>query len=263
MNHTFKLMMLLAALFSFASCSKDNDNTPTQAEKIRIAEKTTATGTSVTLWADKSDLRVAWNKLYVSLKNAKGSAISNAKVSYAPVMDMMTMKHAAPVEQPVYTAEKELYEGAVVFSMPSGQMGAWTLTVTVDGEPVVFALDIKAAPSNTKTTATVTGSDGFYYTVSLVQPLTPKMGMNDLEVLVNTRQDMMTFPPVEDLVIELIPEMPSMGHGSPNNVNPVHTGKGHYRGKVNFTMTGDWRLHFKLKRGNTVIMEDAALDLLF
>jgi len=255
--------MLLAALLSFASCSKNNDNAPTQTEKIRIAEKTSSTGMLVTLWADKQDLTVAWNQLYVSLRNSDGSIVTNAKVSFAPVMDMTAMKHSAPVEQPLYTPDKELYKGAVVFSMPSGQMGAWTLTVTVDGEPVIFALDIKAAPANTKSTATFTGSDGGYYTVSLVQPLTPRMGMNDLEVLVNRRQDMMNFPPVEDLAIELIPEMPSMGHGSPNNVNPIHTGKGRYRGKVNFTMTGDWRLHFKLKRGNMVIMEDAALDLLF
>lgn len=256
--------MLLAALFSFASCSKDTDTQPDLLpEKIRIAEKKTSSGASLTLWSDNNELSVGWNKLYVSLRNSDGSNITNAAIAFTPVMDMGTMKHSSPTEQPVYNSDQSLYEGAVVFSMPSGSMGTWTLTISVNSEPVVFEVDIKPAPANTKHTGTFTGTDGVSYTVSLLQPLTPKTGMNDLEILVNRRQDMMNFPPAEDLSIELNPEMPSMGHGSPNNINPVHKGKGHYSGKVNFTMTGDWRLHLRLKRGNTIVVDDAALDLIF
>lgn len=257
-------MMLLAVLFSFASCSKDDDiNTDQELKKARIDEKTTSSGVSVTLWADNEDLTVAWNKLYVSLETATGANITNAAITYTPVMNMMTMEHASPVEQPVYNAEQALYEGAVVFSMPSGTMGSWKLTVSVNNEPVVFDIEVKPAAANTKHTATVVGTDGISYTVSLIQPLKPKTGINDLLILINKRQDMMSFPAVEDFSVELTPEMPSMGHGSPNNVSPVHTGKGRYSGKVNFTMTGDWRLRFKLKRGSTTIVEDVALDLLF
>jgi len=264
MNHKFKLMMLLAALFSFASCSKDNDIRPNQEpEKVLIDEKKTASGLTVTLWAESKDLTVAWNRLYVSLKTSAGANINNAAVTYTPVMYMMTMEHASPVEQPVYNAEQALYDGAVVFSMASGTMGSWKLNVSVNNEPVIFDIEVKEPPVNIKQTGTFVGTDGISYSVSLVQPLTPKTGMNDLRILINKRQDMMNFPAVEDLSVELTPEMPSMGHGSPNNVNPVHIGKGHYGGKVNFTMTGDWRLHFRLKRGNTVIIEDATLDLLF
>lgn len=256
--------MLLVALFAFASCSKDNDiNTDQELKKTLIDEKTTPGGVRVKLWADSEDLRVSWNKLYVSLKTSSGANLTNASVTYKPVMDMMTMAHSSPAEQPVYNAEQSLYEGAVVFSMPSGTMGSWTLTVSVNNEPVVFDIVVKPAAANTKHTAAIVGNDGISYTVALIQPFKPKTGINDLQILVNKRQDMMNFPAVEDLSVELNPEMPSMGHGSPNNVNPVHTGKGHYSGKVNFTMTGDWRLHFKLKRGNTIIVEDIALDLLF
>lgn len=256
--------MLLTVLFSFASCSKDNDTNPDQdPQKVHLDEKKTATGLTVALLADSKDLRVAWNRLYVSVKTAAGENISGAKITYMPLMDMVTMKHSSPVEQPVYNAQSGLYEGAAVFSMPSGTMGTWTLTVSIDNEPVVFNINVKEATVNTKHTGTFVGSDGVSYSVSLVQPSAPKIGINDLQILVNKRQDMMNFPAVEDLSVELSPEMPSMGHGSPNNVNPVHTGKGRYSGKVNFTMTGDWRLHLRLKRGNTVIVEDAALDLLF
>ncbi|MNR44863.1 hypothetical protein D3C85_1636520 [compost metagenome] len=47
----------------------------------------------------------------------------------------------------------------------------------------------------------------------------------------------------------MTPEMPSMGHGSPNNVEPVITKNGIYKGKVNFTMTGDWKINFVLAKG--------------
>jgi hypothetical protein len=38
-----------------------------------------------------------------------------------------------------------------------------------------------------------------------------------------------------------------MGHGSPNNVNPAHTTGARYAGKVNFTMTGLWRLNLRVQ----------------
>ncbi|MCK4749963.1 MAG: FixH family protein, partial [Bacteroidales bacterium] len=58
-------------------------------------------------------------------------------------------------------------------------------------------------------------------------------------------------------------EMPSMDHGSPNNENPVHTENGHYVGKLNFTMTGWWRVHITLKKGDDVICDDKYMDITF
>jgi hypothetical protein len=55
-------------------------------------------------------------------------------------------------------------------------------------------------------------------------------------------------------LIEMIPDMPSMGHGSPNNENPVHTAIGHYKGKINFTMTGEWRITCNVKRANATLL---------
>jgi len=56
----------------------------------------------------------------------------------------------------------------------------------------------------------------------------------------------MEWPPVDDLTLEIIPEMPTMGHGSPNNENPVSIGDGHYQGQVNFTMAGPWTVTVKV-----------------
>ena len=90
-----------------------------------------------------------------------------------------------------------------------------------------------------------------------------QVGLNDLDILISRQAAMMDFPAVEGLTVEFAPEMPSMGHGSPNNISPVSAGSGHYKGKVNYTMTGDWRLHFRLKKKDVVIVEDAYVDVLF
>ena len=73
----------------------------------------------------------------------------------------------------------------------------------------------------------------------------------------------MSFPAVNDLTVAIEPEMPSMDHGSPNNIDPTLLEAGHYKGRVNFTMTGWWRVHINLLRGTTVVTDEAYLDITF
>ena len=88
--------------------------------------------------------------------------------------------------------------------------------------------------------------------MSLIEPSTFKVGINDMEIAIYKRASMMSFPADSSLAVILTPEMPTMGHGSPNNINPVHTGNGHYKGKVNFTMTGMWYLNLDFMSGTAV-----------
>ena len=94
--------------------------------------------------------------------------------------------------------------------------------------------------------------DGGKYFVSLIEPSTFRVGINDMEIAIYKRASMMSFPADSSLAVILTPEMPTMGHGSPNNINPVHTGNGHYKGKVNFTMTGMWYLNLDFMSGTAV-----------
>ena len=54
--------------------------------------------------------------------------------------------------------------------------------------------------------------------------------------------------PDNDCAITVTPDMPSMGHGSTHNVDPVHVANGRYEGRVNFTMPGLWRDVFAFSR---------------
>lgn len=262
MKNFRQLLSIFSLLLIFSACTKDEDTQP-ENNRVLISEMKTARGITVSLWADEGNLLVAYNKLYISLSNSAGTPIKNAALSIVPVMDMTSMSHSCPAEQPVYNNSLGLYEGSVSFSMPSGSMGTWSLQVKVNDESLDFPLTVQAPPANTRYTGTYVGKDGISYSVSLLRPFNPRIGINDIAVLVNSRKDMMNFPPVTDLRMEINPEMPSMSHGSPNNVNPGHQQNGIYRGKVNFTMTGDWRIHFRLLRGTEVVVEDAIIDILF
>ncbi len=262
MKTSYLFACLIAALAMGVFACKKDETPQTHPDKHKIAESITAGGITVTLWADEPTLAVAYTPLYITLENESGK-ITNQSVRIHPEMDMHNMSHSSPVEQPVFDAATGLYTGAVVFAMPSGDMGSWKLTVEVGDHAVDLAVMVHPTADNTKLVGSFVGTDGESYTISLVQPVVPQTGINDLELLISKREDMHSFPPADGLEVLFEPEMPSMGHGSPNNVDPVGVGNGRYRGKANFTMTGDWRLHFTLKRDGETVVEDAYLDILF
>ena len=143
--------------------------------------------------------------------------------------------------------------------MPSGpDLGTWALTVsftdTVSGASgeTPFAIDVTPA----KLSGSFVGTDESKIFLMAVQPGTqPLVGKQPFEVFAMTKRGMMDWPPVDDLTLEITPEMPTMGHGSPGNVNPTPQGNGHYLGTVNFTMAGPWTVTVVAKRGETVLGE--------
>jgi hypothetical protein len=92
------------------------------------------------------------------------------------------------------------------------------------------------------------------YIMTLIDMKEPVVGLNDFEIGLYKKQTMMSFPPVTSAAVSIEPTMPSMGHGSSNNVNPVHTSLGHYLGKVNFTMTGDWQIDVSAAINDTLTL---------
>ncbi|GGC27863.1 hypothetical protein GCM10011386_19880 [Parapedobacter defluvii] len=260
MNKILTVLILVGC--SALSCKKEHTE-PIESGLNQLAEASIPDGRKVILLADKEQLRVGYQAIYLRIEDASGKTDKQADVKVTPMMDMHTMQHSSPVEQPVYVASQDVYAGAVVFTMSSGEMGTWKLAVEVDGHPVDLDVTVAEAAAGNRPVSTFVGTDGTSYTIALVQPQVPKTGMNDLEVLISSRTDMHHFPPVNGLEVTFEPEMPSMGHGSPNNIDPTGNGNGRYRGKANFTMTGDWRLHFTLKRNGETIAEDVYLDIVF
>lgn len=203
-----------------------------------------------------TELFSGYNELNFIVTDASGNNLGSVDLEIFPEMKMDMMSHGAPVEQPVYDNEKKWYRSAAIFTMPAEK--GWNIRVKLNGEEKSFPISVSAETPQ-KLTGMYKGTDGINYQISII-PQSWKIGMNDFEVLIHDGSN--HYVPVNDLQIHFYPEMVSMNHSSPNNTDPMITSNGHYKGQVNFTMTGLWRLHFQLIKTDTVV-EDGYLEVMF
>lgn len=185
-----------------------------------------------------------------------GTAITRAELSQRPLMTMMNHSHACPfIDPPAEADAAGRFVGTLVPNMPSGAMGKWTLDVVVglEGETSTHTLSYgeltvseRAIPARKDL---VVGEDKYMVTLNFTDGA-PAVGESPVIVTVHRVMHMgATFPPVTDFSIVMTPWMPTMGHGSSGNVDPVHTARGEYEGLVNFNMLGAWRITLELSRG--------------
>lgn len=261
-------LALLVVCGTLFSCSENDVVTNPTANLTKVAEgEAPDAGARVELWANE-ELFVGYNPIFVALYDIEtNERITHAHISLTPLMTMATMSHACPAENPSSEeAVNSLFPASVTFIMPSGDMGSWKLTLTIhnhisDKEGSVNLDVVVNNPEVSRLKSFVTETGDKYF-VAYNFPSKTKVGVNDVAFMVYKKETMMSFPGVEDFAITMEPEMPSMGHGSPNNVNPVHQVNGRYAGKVNFTMTGDWRLNLTFTKGTLAqdVFFDVTLD---
>ena len=260
-------ILALPALLLFNSCKEETTTTtnPTppapEGKTLLGTQEATSLGYTVKLYANQ-DLFTGYNYLTVKVfETGTENAVKDAEIFFNPLMTMTSgMVHSCPVENPVYSETEDGYFGTATFVMVSTP-GVWTLgvVITPNGGSSMEQVDFEVtvtAPEETKIYNFISAAGGAVYFVALVEPTSPEVGINDYEIVVYTRASMMDWPAVTDVNVEIEPIMPSMGHGSPYNVNPVHTTNGHYVGKVNFTMTGYWEINQVFKNTTGEVMDD-------
>jgi len=258
--------LLLIGLIQLSACQADvpdpiPDPEPDPYEAHVLVGQAQDGNISIDVYADEA-LYAGYNTLYIKVMEGDIET-KKADVMLKPMMDMTTMVHSCPVEQPQLN-DDNLIEAHVLFQMPS-MGGAWELNINVkmeDGAEHDFNMPIEVVqPEFTR--AIVSTVEGKKLILGYVDPMEPKVGENDFEVAIYTMKDMMTFEPVEGLSIKMEPEMPSMGHGSFGNIDPIETVNGHYKGTVVFNMVGDWRIHMEVQEKGVVIKDGIYFDLYF
>ena len=274
MNSTiFKYTFFFLISLFIVSCNNNDPVNPGTSSYIKVAEAISTNSSFKVEMYSKDSLFVGYNNLYFKITdNITGISVSQATLALHPLMDMITFKHSCPVENPTGNLPANgYYAGVIIFSMPGVNSWSVGVDVTANGKTETSLLSL-AKVSGTSPVRKIVVIDSVMnagiltqtkYPISLVMPAAWKVGSNPFEITVNMMQDMMNFPVCSDLTVEITPEMPSMGHGSPNNVNPVYVGNGHYVGSVNFTMTGDWRIHMVIKKGTRIISSKAFFDIYF
>lgn len=270
MNKSFLYIFAIVIISLISACSKSNSPKPIEKlEKIATIESEDKS-LLVELLSDNK-LSVGYNSLYFRITDQTSKKeLNDLGISIAPIMEMHmeggSMQHSSPSENPRSTlAENGLFKAAAIFSMASDDHGAWVLEVDIkvsqNGPDRKVIIPITILTSKEEKIKTVQLADGSKYMVIYIQPSAPKIGINEFEIVIHHHESMIGFPSANDFTIKMEPEMPSMGHGSPNNINPVLSSFGHYKGKVNFTMSGDWRIHLELTKGNETV--NTAFDITF
>jgi hypothetical protein len=263
----------MAILIIISACSKKNNVNPNNGitGKVKVGESyATGSGIKVTLYQNSTFL-TGYNKLYLVLTDSASSAIiTNAAATISTSMQMMGMPNMiCPVEQPVFNSDTSAYIAACAFNMATGNgMGQWDISVNVknpaNGKQGIASFMVNVNNSTYNLITTQAGSDGQTYMLTLVQPLKPRVGMNTIELLVDVQNMDMTYSPVNNFQVQFTPVMPAMGNmTSTGNQNPVLSANGHYIGKVNFTMTGDWKLNISLLNGQVSIVNTASIEFTF
>lgn len=222
-------------------------------------------------------LHTGYNDLYfVVTKRATGNYVKYVTIdNFAPLMNMVKMKmfHSTPTSGEVASFSLKYHavlHGWVSFVMPTSEAGSWTLSYDIDVlgskaqvKDVAFVVD--ALPEGQEWVKSFKANDRTYY-VSVVNPTNYKTGENTIEAFVSVVGEDRKVPygiAPEAFTIEIDPRMPDMGnHTSPGNVALTKRVDDVYRGTVNLTMTGLWRIHLTVKdaEGNVVAGGDDLKD---
>jgi len=272
----YKALLFAAITLIAVSCKKNKQIEPEEVTEVtnpttnltKIGETyINGAKAKAVVYATKA-FETGYNEIYVSLFDSiDGSPLNSGHFDISPIMNMGTMSHGCPVENTEDTlASNGYFKSAVIFSMP-GTSSEWSLNLSFHnhknglvGSGKIGVDVASSSPVKFKSTVVALDSNKKVF-ISLVQPKNPQVGINNFEITLHQKSSSMSYPAINNYSVEIIPEMPSMGHGSPNNVNPVNVGNGHYVGKVNFTMTGLWRVKLNIYKNGVLISNDQYFEM--
>lgn len=277
------LLTSLTLVCLFIACSSD-DSSPEQdpdrnpVEHLnKVVESQSTNGYHLALFSAKKIIQTGSNALVARIsKNEQNTTASDLQLSITMHMNSNghTMSHGAPVVQLKPTADKGYYEGYIFPTMASnGDADYWMLkiTATIDNQTVTFEERIEVNTSKDKTLISFKDQDT-KYTVALIEPSNPKIGLNESSALLFATLDNTVFEIVDAHTIHIDPRMPSMGnHGSPNNIDFTQAKSQElYKGQLSLTMSGYWKINLMVRdakgnliKGNPVTEEQESSDIFF
>jgi hypothetical protein len=251
----------ITAVALLIACSNSNNSNNSPAANTKVSLGTAEAGDMTVELLTDTKLETGLTPVYIKIVGVDGKSVTDANVSFFPLMSMSTgMSHTCPVLGKPVLAQGDLFHVDVVFQMATTDVDTWNATVGVndtdaDANDAVFP-KLMVTDSGRAQVFTYTDpatSVATRYVSSLNFTNAPKVGLNPVIFTLHTRQDMMTFPEVDNVTIELDPQMPSMGHGSPGSVNPTSTSLGRYEGQLSFSMAGSWETTVTVSRGGVTL----------
>lgn len=216
-----------------------------------------------------------YNEIRVKVLDGNNQVSSVSEFTFLPVFtdSENSVKSGPHRHQLEYNSAGNYFSGYVVFPYLTNPMEHWELYLNFNHNGHSYSIHqpitVQNQTNQNLNMTTFVGNDGEQYVIALVAPQKPKVAENQLVAGIykynRPAQPPGTFPdPAQfsyseatDYKLLLDPRMPepSMGnHSSPNNVDLTQQSDGLFYGVVNYTMTGNWTLNFRLmdSEGNLV-----------
>lgn len=263
---TIKLLFTAIILsVGFTSCTSDSDD-PINVEENPMAEYNMvsalkANGHTLEVYSKEGGFVIGYNELFIRIKDiVTESYITNAEISWTPIMHMTEKTHSCPKSEISVTEDASVYKGFAVFQMPGNADEYWNLTLeySIQGQSyeVTERIEVKVPSDDKRRVNTFMGSDEVRYILAMM-PMEPEVAVNDFSAVLFKMENMMTFPLVENYKVVIDPRMPSMGnHSSPNNEDLNYDAASKmYKGKLSLTMTGYWKINLKLMNDSGEVLK--------
>ena len=188
-------------------------------------------------------------------------------VNYIPIMyHVAGPGHGTPVKEKFYYDDsKGLFTGYVSYIMISDSTTSfWYGDYGYnDGNYIRHRnFDVITGTGNQMHFWLGTGST-LLYLLTVVSPKDAKVGLNDYKCILHSSYDQFTYTEVDSARMFIKPWMPSHGHGSSNNTNPVFLSNGMYQGTANFTMAGQWYLYDSIMVNGSYITPNPTFYFVF
>jgi len=242
------IIIILAGLL-FTGCKSNNpvtttNNTPSDYIKVNTIENG---NTKFELWSATGNmLYYGYNEIGFKVFLA-GTEKKSGAVYYQPKMFhfLGSPWHSSPVSSVFnYDTDKQLFTGYASFTMISDSSGSWFGFYNYNNE---VSIDSVRFTVTTNSTNQVKAWDdlagGHTYVLSLIEPMNAKVGLNSITYILHQTNNDKVYTEVNGAQMFIKTWMPTHGHGSSSNENPVSLGGGKYTGKANFSMSGGWDVY--------------------
>lgn len=264
MKNCFLKSLFLSLLL--ASCNKENPVTPesTTSDYQKILTIDTA-GYIVEMYSKTASvLQVGYNELGFKISK-DGTERTSGFLKFIPIMYHTNSSHPTPVSDTFYyDSSDKLFTGYACFIMLSDTTSVWAADYNFNNELSIRKNKFDVFPSPTSQMRFwLDMQTNNVYLLTLIKPANPSTGLNDYEVILHRTPDQTAYYEVDSAEIFVRPWMPSHGHGSSNNLNPVFKRNGKYEGKVNFTMPGQWYVYDSIKINNFIITPNPPIYFIF
>ncbi len=246
--HIFILSLVYLAGVMVSGCG---DNTVSPVENPSEVYTKVATAESGNLkfeiWTAGNDtLMTGYNKIGFKVfennvaKNS-GSVKFSAKMFHFSSTDF----HATPVE-PEYFFDNTLgmFTGYIIMLMPSDTSSRWYGFYSYNEILRIDSARFDVGWDNlTKFKIFTDLNANLSYLITMTSPQFPVRGYNDFICLLHESPDFLAFTQVNSASMFLRVRLDSLNHTSSENINPVYTGSGFYKGRVNFDYGGGWKVY--------------------